>query len=111
MDTLKAIAKCQAAKDAGNPLMVFDWDKAARRIKESGAKVAGAGLRDDWFWTGGTIYVNGDPVRDSYTYLASLWAVPELELDGVKEPCYVVAPPDWDEHTKWPQSALDILKG
>ena len=93
----------------GKERMVFDWDKAAKRIKEENAVIARAGLEDDWEWTGGTIFRNGSPVKE-YTYLASTWAVPELELDGVREPCYVMeSQTKWDENTQWPQSALKIL--
>lgn len=93
-------------------LMVFDWDKAARRIKESNCRNASAGLRLDWEYTGGEIYVNGEPTSKPYTYLASTWAIPELELDGTLEECYIMeSETEWDSHTKWPQSALDILRG
>lgn len=95
-----------------DPHMVFDWDRAAKRILESKAAVASAGLRSDWEYTGGTIYEDGKPVTDSYTYLCSTWAVPELELDGVLEPCWrYMEGSGWNEDTKWPQSALDILSG
>jgi hypothetical protein len=109
METMKAFAIGQATQD--QPLMVFDWEKAAKRIKETGCSVAGAGLRSDWDWTGGEIWRNGEPDRDSYTYLASTWAVPELELDGSIEECwrYIEQTPGWD-HTpsgrpkQWPSS-------
>jgi hypothetical protein len=110
MDTLRAFAMGQANKDKG--VMVFDWDKAARRIRETNAHTACAGLRDDWEWTGGTIYASREPI-DEYTYLASTWAVPELELDGKIEECYRMQSevPDWGPDTKWPESALKILRG
>ena len=60
--------------------MVFDWDKAARIIAEKKPKVASAGLRGDWEYTGDDIYAAGEPIKDCYTYLASTWAVPELSL-------------------------------
>ena len=87
MDTLSAFALGDANRD--KPLMVFDWDKAAKLIKESGAKEASAGLAGDWEWTGGNILLNGKPYMDSYTYLASTWAEPELCLgeDGEKQEC------------------------
>ncbi len=93
--------------------MVFDWNKAAELIKDRNPSIAIAGLRADWEWTSGTIYENGSPVLDSYTFLASTWAVPEIDLDGEIIPCYKMLSevPNWDSDTKWPQSALNILKG
>lgn len=93
-------------------LMVFDWDKAARLILESGCKTASAGLRGDWEYTGGVIFEDGKPVTDSYTYLASTWAVPEIGIGGERYPCFRMQHevPRWSAETKWPKSALEILK-
>ena len=109
MDTLKAFAMGDANR--GKEQMVFDWDKAAKRIAKVRPEIASAGLRDDWEWTGGEIYRDGNPVKDSLTYLASTWATPELEMDGEVEPCYRMKSevPDWDSGTKWPDSALKML--
>ena len=93
-------------------MKVFDWDKAARLIKEAQPTEAGAGLRDDWEYTGGDIWRAGKPVSeaDTSTYLGSNWAIPELEMDGVRQDCYVTeADSGWDSDTYWPQSALDII--
>lgn len=94
----------------GNELMIFDWDKAAKRIVEVRPAIAFAGLQGDWEWTGGVIYRDGNPVEE-YTFLASIWAVPELEMDGEVEPCYRMKSevPEWDSDTVWPESALNIL--
>lgn len=91
--------------------MVFDWDEAARRIKESGCDYALAGLRDDWGFNGGTIFMDGEPYYSDYTNLASSTDVPELEINGVSSPCYKMQSevPDWDSYTKWPDSAIKIL--
>lgn len=93
-------------------LMIFDWDRAAMRIAEERPESASAGLSDDWEWTGGEIYRNGDPMKDEYTFLASTWATPELEMDGNFEQCYRMKSevPEWDSDTKWPESALKILR-
>ena len=109
MDTLSAFARGQAAR--GKERMVFDWDKAAQLIRDRKPKEARAGLRSDWEWTGGNIYSDGKPDTESYTYLASPWAVPELELDGELFECYRMQSevPDWTDSTKWPSSALAIL--
>ena len=109
MNTLQAFAMGDANRD--KELMVFDWDKAAKRIVEVHPESASAGLRDDWGYTGGEIYRDGNPVKDDYTYLASTWATPELKMDGEVEPCYQMQSkvPKWGSKTKWPDSALKIL--
>ena len=108
MKTDLAFAMGEASRN--NERKIFDWDKAARLIAERKPEEAGAGLRDDWEWTGGTIYAKGKPVMRSYTYLASTWATPELDLDGEIIDCYVMeSKTAWDASTKWPASALKIL--
>jgi hypothetical protein len=111
MDTLSAFKRGQFTKD--NEPMVFDWELAAMMIKEKKPHIASAGLRDDWTYTGGCIYKHGKPVKkeDTYTYLASKWAVPEIELDGIRYPCYKMKSktPGWDADTYWPAEALKIL--
>lgn len=112
METAKACAKNLAAINAGEKPRVFDWDKAAEIIKERGTKEASAGLSQDWEWTGGTILSKGEPVMNDYTYLASNWAIPELEVDGEIIECWKYKEDtEWDCDTKWPKSALNILKG
>ena len=94
----------------GNTKRVFDWDKAARLIKERKPKCAAAGLGGDWEWTGGDIYKNGEIVTDDYTYLSSTWAIPELDLDGEIIPCWIwETETEWNSGTKWPKSAKNIL--
>ena len=108
MDTISAIIR--GVMNSNRPLMVFDWDKAARLIIQHSPKEASAGLYNDWEWTGGTIYENGKPIYSSCTYLASTWAMPILDLDNVEYECYVMeSETEWNHHTKWPQSALNIL--
>ena len=109
MNTMDAFAMGRANR--GREVMVFDWDKAAELIKETKPQIATAGLRDDWEYTGGTIWESGKPVCDSYTYLSSTWAVPELSLDGEVIPCYRMQSevPEWGSGTKWPESALEIV--
>ena len=113
MDSMQAFARGEAARSAGNKMMVFDWLKAATLIKERQPKVASAGLKDDWEWTGGEIYKDSKPVSkdDTYTYLASTWAVPELSLDGDIIECWEFEDelPGWGEGTYWPSEALAIL--
>lgn len=117
MDSFSAIMMGVANR---NRLMkVFDWDKAARLIKQHQPQFASAGLSEDWSCTGGTIYADGrvigidekdDDDFATYTYLASTWATPILRMDGVEYQCYVMENnTEWKHDTKWPQSALDIL--
>ena len=109
MNTIEAFVMGQANR--GKEQMVFDWEKAAKIIKERKPTVA-AGLRSDWEYTGGTIYRDGKPVKNEYCYLASTWAVPELDVDGDIIECYRMASdtPGWDSDTLWPKTALEILE-
>lgn len=111
MDSISAFAMGQANRH--KELMVFDWDTAARRIRDTNTKNARAGLSSDWEWTGDTIFQDGNPVKrsDTYTYLASTWAKPELCLDGEITDCFIMKKdsPGWDSGTYWPLSALEIL--
>lgn len=111
MDSLAAFAMGQANR--GKEQMVFDWEKAARLIKERQPAEAGAGLSGDWEWTGGPIFKDGAPVprEDTYTFLASTWATPELDLDGEMIDCFRMQSqtPGWDSGTYWPPEALAIL--
>lgn len=113
MDTLSAFAMGQASRGRG--LRVFDWDKAARVIKERGAQEAAAGLAGDWEWTGGQILQDGKPVpeAETYTFLASTWATPELQVDGETMDCYRMQSETdgWGADTYWPESARKILAG
>lgn len=113
MDTLTAMLRAQSAHASNSKIKVFDWNKAAFLIKVQKAKIASAGLEGDWEWTGGTIF-NGRPLfaDESYTYLASNHATPQIIIDDVEHDCwcYQSEHPEWDSGTRWPQSALDILK-
>lgn len=91
-------------------MKVFDWVKAANLIKEHQPEVAEAGLENDWNYTGGIIYKNGQIVKDTYTYLASTWATPTLILDDKSFDCYVMeSETNWSSDTKWPEEAVSIL--
>ena len=110
MDTLSAFAR--GAANRNKEQMVFDWIKASKIIKERNAREASAGLRGDWEWTGGSILKDGLPVKESYTFLASTWAVPELEIDGEIIECFKMESelPGWGAKTFWPDEALEVLK-
>ena len=109
MNTIAAFIMGEANR--GNELKVFDWDKAARLIKERKPDYASAGLDEDWEWTGGAIYRDNKPVTDDYTYLASTWATPMIFIDDEFIDCYKMEHevPNWNAETKWPDSALKIL--
>lgn len=116
MDTIKAFMMGQQASRSGAKMMVFDWEKAAKLILLNSPKWASAGLQSDWEYTGGTIYEDGQPISDSYTYLMSNWAKPEINMDGQIQECwiYVEDLPEgehWDSATVWPALALKILRG
>jgi len=111
MNTLDAFAKGNASRE--KELMVFDWNKAAELIKERKPEEVQAGLSGDWGCTGGTIYENGVINADDYTYLASTWAEPEIDIDGDVFSCFKMQSeaPSWGSSTKWPESSLKILTG
>lgn len=112
MDTISAYFRAQAASD--KPQKVFDWDKAAHIIRESGTTYASAGLSEDWEWTGGPIYNEEGiiPRENTRVYLSSNWAIPELEIEGDLIECWIYEndSPGWDENTYWPESARKILE-
>lgn len=113
MDTLRAFARGEANR--GKEEMVFDWIKAAEIISERNPVCVSAGLRDDWEWTGGLIFSHGKIVekKETYTYLASTWAVPELDIDGDVIACWKMQSetPGWDAKTYWPDEARSIVEG
>lgn len=110
MDTMSAFAMGFANRD--KPLMVFDWEKAARLIAERRPDAASAGLEGDWEWTGATIWENGTiPERSMGPYLASTWATPLLEIDDETIECwrYEQDTPGWGAETYWPDEARAIV--
>lgn len=112
MDSANAFIKGELNR--GKELMVFDWNQAATLINKHKINHASAGLSGDWEWTGGTIYENGKVVNeeDTYVYLASTWATPEICINGEYIDCYLMKSKtdNWDASTYWPESALFILK-
>lgn len=92
--------------------MVFDWDKAAGILAARNPDEAVAGLQDDYEYTAGTIWRNGKPVMNEYTYLASTWAHPMLIIGDEEIECwrYKSEVPEWNSETKWPKSAMEIVK-
>ena len=109
--------KAQEAKEKGNIFMAFDWDKAAKLIKDKFETnkdlVAEAGLEGDWNYTGGEIFEDGKPTNENYTYLQSNWAAPTLILNyGDKSEeieCWVEANERFGSDSKWDEISLEIL--
>lgn len=98
--------------------MAFDWDKAAKIIKKN-LKLhpdlkAEAGLQLDWEYTGGTIFEQGKPVIDDYTYLSSDWAKPTLILswggfEQMEIECFTKENDRFGSKSKWDDKSLKIL--
>lgn len=113
MNSISAFIRGEAATAAGNKEKVFDWEKAARLIAEIRPKEASAGLSEDWEYTGGEIWAHDKPVPkdQTYVYLCSNWATPELSMDGSVQPCwrYEDETPGWGSETYWPPEAMAIL--
>lgn len=115
MDTMMAFQMGMANRE--REMKVFDWDTAARIIRDRKPLLASAGLAEDFEWTGGCIYASGKIVTGSYTYLASTWATPTLYLDFADSedeiPCFKMQSEltEWSAETKWPVSAKLIIEG
>jgi hypothetical protein len=113
MDSMSAFVRGERARARGVKQMVFDWAKAAELIRERKPRRASAGLRGDWEYTGGLIYTaDGIPAEDdTYVYLSSNWATPELDMDGDIIECWTAQSdtPGWDSDTYWPPEAKAIL--
>lgn len=108
----------KAMENSNNTLKAFDWDQAAKIIKEEFAKhpdlIAEAGLQADWDYTGGVIFQGGKPISDTHTYLASTWATPTLLLswDGADQyevPCFTNYSKRFHSSAKWDDQSLAIL--
>ena len=112
MDTLSAFMRGQASR--GEEPMVFDWIKCANLIVAERPKVVSAGLAGDWEYTGGNIWREGKPVPldETYVYLTSTWAQPEIDMDGYVQACYKKQgkTPGWDADTYWPPEAVKIMR-
>ena len=72
-------------------------------------------MQGDWDYTGGTIFENGKPTNDEYTYLQSNWANPTLilEWDGEEQEeieCFTTDDTKrFNSDTKWDETSLSIL--
>ena len=120
MDTMTAFA--MGEDNRGRERMVFDWDKAVSIIQERGLKNCGAGLESDFEYTAGSILVDGVPVTEDYTYLASNWTTPQLIIYSNKDDgyfdyeetvdCWVWEnATSYNESTKFPEHLIKKLTG
>ncbi len=71
-------------------------------------------MQGDWNYTGGTIFRDGKPTNDEYTYLKSNWAKPTLILiwDGEEQEeieCLTESNDRFGSKTKWDEKSLNIL--
>jgi hypothetical protein len=113
LSTAECFAMAEANADAEPK--VFDWITAAKLIALRKPKIAQAGLAQDWSNTAGIIYTaDGIPRQDeSYTFLSSVWATPQLNLDGERITCWLYKADSpggaWDSETYWPDEAKTIL--
>lgn len=109
----------EAIKAKDNPQMAFDWDKAAKIIKDKlkfhPDLKAEAGLQGDWNYTGGVIFEDGKPTNEDYTYLSSNWAKPTLilEWDGSEQEeieCWIEQENGrFGSTSKWDEKSIEIL--
>lgn len=97
------------AKEKGNPMLAFDWDKAAQIIKDNLKEHP-----DLIAEAGGEIFRNGKATNNPYTYLASNWAKPTLILswDGEEQKeieCSTLENERFSSGSKWDMPSLEIL--
>ena len=94
-------------------MKVFDWLKAVDLIKKNNATCAEAGLKSDWYCSGGVIFKNGKivPKDETYIYLASSGLTPQILINGKYFDCYIEDSEscDWHAKTYWPKEAIDKL--
>ena len=113
VDAFAGYAMAKAARAAGEVGKVFDWDTAARILRDRKATNACAYLEGDYEWTVGDILIDGEITTEGRAYLFSLWATPILEIDGKPIEYWVPGddPREWDSGTHWPESAVAIFRG
>lgn len=105
----RAFEKGRANK--GKEKRVFDWVAAAKKIKEKNPQIAKAGLQDDFEYTSGVIYEDGEVVRSEFCYLKSNWAIPVLVMDDEVYECFLMEEQtEYNENTMWPDEALAIIE-
>lgn len=104
-------------ENSDKPVRIFNWDEAARRIKQANARSVIAGILEDPDNTAGLIFDREIPVMErvsgtmTFTVLGSVWGKPAMMIDNESpKECWILqSETEWTPQTKWPQSALDIL--
>lgn len=61
---------------SASTMNVLDLKALKRFIKERKPVEVSAGILNDWFWTGATVFKNGKWVKDNHAYTSSNWATP-----------------------------------
>lgn len=94
---------------------VFDWDEAARFIRDIRPRTAMQGLAEDWLHTRSHIYSALDgPIMGGQRKVRSTWATPVLVVigKGMKEviPCFKYQEAHTNCNEDWPKGAIDILR-
>lgn len=93
------------------PMMIFDWRKAAKIINEQKPSYASAKIAGD-DETETSIFANGKAIiyygRPSFA--CSHWGEPALCIDGEEIPCYTYEAGETDEEEVWPLYALKTLR-
>lgn len=94
VDTINGFLMGQAARAAGKPLKILDWDKLRNFVEEHKGEIADifAGIKEDWHWTGDHVYSDNDGwIEPNMAYTESVWATPvalilwKPEYDGIDE--------------------------
>lgn len=93
----------------------FDWESAAKLIKERGAKEVSIGLMEDWDCTSVTILECGQVIKPEYSehHLLSNWATPMMVIDEEEVECYydnLGLEEARKSQELWPKVALEILQ-
>lgn len=89
--------------------LVFDWEKAARLIREKKPYIAHAGLEDSWEREYRKIYQGGLPVYSETFHSPN--KKPVLIMNSSEPiPCCKMEY-DTNGMEPWPREALDILEG
>lgn len=90
-------------------MKVFDYEKAARLIREHQSEYATAYLAEDGGETYGVIYKDGKAVLDSDAFLRSTWATPVIIIDFEVIECWKKVEGN-DYPIDWTPEALAILE-
>lgn len=108
IDLVELTGQCIENEMASSPIMVFDWDKAARLIIENDIRCAEAYLDGDYENTCGLILEDGHLVGDHGAVLESYNHIPLL-YDRVRDVVY----PCFKKRgcTNWTPSAVMKLTG